>query len=101
MGVDLILLTGNPGMGVNNEAIEATLKLYREELGDRVILAAGKMHAAGVLTEAAEQIMTKEDVRRFREAGADVLLFRRREQCLALRWSMCVSWWDLPTAWVR
>lgn len=75
MGVDLILLTGNPGMGVSNEAIEATLKLYREELGDRVILAAGKMHAAGVLTEAAEQIMTKEDVRRFREAGADVLLF--------------------------
>ena len=75
MGVDLILLTGNPGMGVNNEAIEATLKLYREELGDRVILAAGKMHAAGVLTEAAEQIMTKEDVLRFREAGADVLLF--------------------------
>ena len=55
--------------------MEATLKLYREELGDRVILAAGKMHAAGVLTEAAEQIMTKEDVRRFREAGADVLLF--------------------------
>lgn len=75
MGVDLILLTGNPGMGVSNEAIEATLKLYREELGDRVILAAGKMHAAGVLAEAAEQIMTKEDVRRFREAGADVLLF--------------------------
>ena len=30
---------------------------------------------AGVLAEAAEQIMTKEDVRRFREAGADVLLF--------------------------
>ncbi len=75
MGVDLILLTGNPGMGVSNEAIEATLKLYREELGDRVILAAGKMHAAGVLAEAAEQIMTKEDVRRFREAGADMLLF--------------------------
>ena len=75
MGVDLILLTGNPGMGVSNEAIEATLKLYREELGDRVILAAGKMHAAGVLTEAAEQIMTKEEIRRFREAGADVLLF--------------------------
>lgn len=75
MGVDLILLTGNPGMGVSNEAIEATLKLYRENLGDRVILAAGKMHAAGVLSEAAEHIMTKEDIRRFRAAGADILLF--------------------------
>lgn len=75
MGVDLILLTGNPGMGVSNEAIEKTLKLYKDHLGDRVILAAGKMHASGVLEEAAEHIMTKEAVRRFREAGADILLF--------------------------
>lgn len=75
MGVDMILLTGNPGMGVDNEAIEETLRLYRKNLGDRVILAAGKMHAAGILTEAAQQIMTKEDCRRFREAGADILLF--------------------------
>lgn len=75
MGVDMILLTGNPGMGVSNEAIEETLKLYRENLGDQVILAAGKMHAAGVLTEAAEQIMTKDDIKRFRKAGADILLF--------------------------
>lgn len=75
MGVDMILLTGNPGMGVANEAIEETLKLYRENLGDKLILAAGKMHAAGVLNESAEQIITKEDVKRFRKAGADILLF--------------------------
>ena len=75
LGVDLILLTGNPGMGVSNEAIERTLKLYREKIGDRVVLAAGKMHAAGILEEAAENIMTKEDVKRFRGAGADILLF--------------------------
>lgn len=75
MGVDMILLTGNPGMGVSNEAIEETLRLYRKNLGDRIILAAGKMHAAGILTESAEQIMTQEDSRRFREAGADILLF--------------------------
>lgn len=75
MGVDMILLTGNPGMGVSNEAIEKTLQLYREKLGDKVILAAGKMHAAGILEEAAEQIITNEDVKRFRKAGADILLF--------------------------
>ena len=34
MGVSLILLTGNPGMGVSNEGIEKTLSLYREKLGD-------------------------------------------------------------------
>lgn len=75
MGVDMILLTGNPGMGVTNEAIEETLKLYREHLGDKVILAAGKMHAAGILEEAAENIMTKDDIKRFQKAGADILLF--------------------------
>lgn len=75
MGVDMILLTGNPGMGVSNEAIEKTLKTYKSSLGDQIVLAAGKMHAAGVLTESAEHIITKDDVKRFREAGADILLF--------------------------
>jgi len=74
MGVNMILLTGNPGMGVKNSAIVSTLRLYRKELGERLILAAGKMHAAGVLTEGAENIITKADVRDFVEAGADIIL---------------------------
>ena len=74
MGVDMILLTGNPGMGVKNDAIVRTLKLYKKELGDRLILAAGKMHAAGVASEGAENIITEEDVRAFAEAGAEIIL---------------------------
>ena len=74
MGVDLILLTGNPGMGVTNEAIEQTLRLYKKELGDRLVLAAGKMHAAGILTEGAEKIITKADIQAFAQAGADIIL---------------------------
>lgn len=74
MGVNFILLTGNPGMGVTNEAIVQTLQLYKRELGDRLVLAAGKMHAAGILTEGAEKIITKEDVKAFAEAGADIIL---------------------------
>ena len=74
MGVNMILLTGNPGMGVKNTAIVHTLQLYKKELGDRLILAAGKMHAAGVLTEGAENIITKDDVKAFAQAGADVIL---------------------------
>ena len=62
MGVDFILLTGNPGIGVTNEAIEQTLRLYKQRLGDRVILAAGKMHASGILTEGAEKIITQADI---------------------------------------
>ena len=74
MGVNFILLTGNPGMGVTNEAIEQTLRLYKRELGDRLVLAAGKMHAAGILTEGAEKIITKADIQAFAEAGADIIL---------------------------
>lgn len=74
IGVDMILLTGNPGMGVSNPAIIETLKRYREAVGDQIVLAAGKMHAAGILSEAAENIMTKEDVKSFVEAGADIIL---------------------------
>ena len=74
MGVNFILLTGNPGIGVTNTAITQTLELYRKELGDRLILAAGKMHASGILTEGAEKIITREDVKAFAEAGADIIL---------------------------
>lgn len=74
LGVDFILLTGNPGMGVSNPAIVRTLRQFKEAVGDRIVLAAGKMHAAGVLSEAAENIMTEQDVTQFVEAGAEILL---------------------------
>lgn len=74
MGVDFIVLTGNPGIGVTNKAITETLRLYKETFGDKVVLVAGKMHAAGILSEAGEKIITKEDVEAFAEAGADIIL---------------------------
>lgn len=74
MGVDFIVLTGNPGVGVMNQAIVRTLREYRERFGDQILLIAGKMHAAGILSESGENIITEEDVRAFAEAGADVIL---------------------------
>lgn len=74
MGVDLIVLTGNPGVGVDNDAITAALKEVKAAVGDQVILAAGKMHAAGILSEAGEHILTADDVDAFLNAGADILL---------------------------
>lgn len=74
MGVDMIVLTGNPGNGVSNEAITSSLKAISEKLGDKIVLAAGKMHASGVVGEGGEKIITKEDIRLFAEAGADVIL---------------------------
>ena len=74
MGVNFILLTGNPGVGVTNEAIVQTLRAYKKEVGDRIVLAAGKMHASGIMTEGAEKIITREDIAAFAEAGADIIL---------------------------
>ncbi len=74
MGIDFIVLTGNPGIGVTNAAIIDTLKVYRKELGNSVALIAGKMHAAGIISEGGENIITEDDVTAFAEAGADVIL---------------------------
>ncbi len=62
LGVDFVLLTGNPGVGVTNTAIIETLRKFKAAVGDSIVLAAGKMHAAGVLTEAAESILTEQDI---------------------------------------
>lgn len=74
MGVDLIVLTGNPGNGVSNQAIQQALQEISRAVGDRVILAAGKMHASGVAGEGGENIMAEQDALSFIDAGADVIL---------------------------
>lgn len=74
MGVNMIVLTGNPGNGVSNEAIVHSLQELSARVGDTVILAAGKMHAAGVLSEGGENILTKADIKAFIDAGAEVIL---------------------------
>lgn len=74
MGVDMVLLTGNPGNGVSNKAITDSLRAISAALKEKMILAAGKMHASGVIGEGGENIITKEDIREFREAGADIIL---------------------------
>ena len=74
MGVDLIVLTGNPGNGVRNDAIVQALREISAAVGDRVMLAAGKMHASGVAGEGGEKIMTPDDACAFMDAGADIIL---------------------------
>lgn len=74
MGVDMVLLTGNPGNGVANEAIVAALREMKAAAGDRLILAAGKMHGAGILSQSGASIMTLQDAQEFIDAGADIVL---------------------------
>lgn len=74
LGFDFIVLTGNPGTGVDNKAIESSLRDMKDALQDKMILMAGKMHAAGSKNEAGSQIITKAVIHDFIKAGADVIL---------------------------
>ena len=74
LGIDFVLLTGNPGTGVSNRTICESLKTMRETIGDSMMIMAGKMHAAGSKKEAGENILTKEVLKSFVDAGADVIL---------------------------
>lgn len=74
LGADLIVLTGNPGTGVSNQEITGIIRSINQELGAELIIAAGKMHAAGVLSESGAQIITEADVNQFIAAGCDLLL---------------------------
>lgn len=74
MGADFIVLTGNPGIGVNNKAITDTIRIIREQFVDEILVIAGKMHGSGILSECGEHIITKEDIEGFVRAGADIVL---------------------------
>ncbi len=74
MGVNIIVLTGNPGTGVSNRAIINSLQSISSAVGEKMVLVAGKMHAAGSLKEAGQNIITRADIKAFVEAGADVIL---------------------------
>lgn len=74
MGFNMIVLTGNPGTGVSNKEIISSLKVISSKFKDKIILTAGKMHAAGSLKESGENIITKEDIKKFVSSGADIIL---------------------------
>lgn len=73
-GIDMICITGNPGNHVSNEGICKAIKAIKDALKDDIIIISGKMHASGMLNESAENIITKQDVKAFMEAGADIIL---------------------------
>lgn len=68
-GADFIMVTGNPGTGVTLKGILKSLREIRAAVGDRAVLMAGKMHAAGTSETAADI----EHIEAFIEAGAQII----------------------------
>jgi hypothetical protein len=69
-GADFLVITGNPKTGVTGQGIAEAIRRIREDLGDALLLLAGKMHRAGV----DQPVVTEADVEAFLAAGADGVL---------------------------
>ncbi len=74
MGAKFLVLTANPGTGITNKAITSSLRAIHASVGEQAILMAGKMHAAGILAEGGERILTRSDIAEFRASGADIIV---------------------------
>jgi hypothetical protein len=74
LGVDAIVLTGNPGMGVTNASLARAVTATRAAVGDETMVMAGKMHAAGTAAEAGSDIVDAKAIASFVSAGADIVL---------------------------
>ena len=69
-GAAYIVVTGNPETGVTTQGIARSLAAMRAVVGERIVIFAGKMHAAG----AREAVVTADDIAAFAAAGADGLV---------------------------
>ncbi len=70
LGFDFICLTGNPATGVSNQAILETIRKLPNEVKEKIIIMAGKMHMSGVIDDNLDQLMLEHLIK----VGADVIL---------------------------
>lgn len=73
-GAQYILLTGNPKTGVTNQEIVHAIETISKDLGNQLVIMAGKMHSAGIGSETAKSMLNITDIDAFIKAGADVIL---------------------------
>jgi len=74
LGVDAIVLTGNPGMGVTNDSLARAVVATRAAAGPELVIIAGRMHAAGSASQAGSSIVDATALEAFVAAGADVVV---------------------------
>ncbi|MGX7349209.1 DUF7916 family protein [Dolosicoccus paucivorans] len=73
-GVQMVLLTGNPSTFVSNEAILEAIRAIKTAVGDKIVIASGKMHSSGMVNESSGDMVQIADVDGFIDAGADIVL---------------------------
>lgn len=73
-GVDFVVLTGNPKVGVTNDSIMNCVGEIKKVYGDKIIIIAGKMHAAGDINAIGKEIVSKKIISEFVNKGTDIVL---------------------------
>ncbi len=69
-GFNMITFTGNPSVGVSNQAIIEAVKTADQNFGDQIIITAGKMHMAGIN----EDYLAAKYIDSLISAGTDIIL---------------------------
>jgi hypothetical protein len=69
-GFNIITFTGNPSVGVSNQAIIEAVKIADQNFGDQIIITAGKMHMAGI----DEDYLAAKYIDSLISAGTDIIL---------------------------
>lgn len=69
-GFEMITFTGNPSVGVSNQAIIEAVKVADQKFGDQIIITAGKMHMAGI----DEDYLAAKYIDSLISAGTDIIL---------------------------
>jgi NTP pyrophosphatase (non-canonical NTP hydrolase) len=73
-GCDILIVTGNPATGVTKETIARATEQIKSELGDQILLVAGKMHSAGIHGESGRELVDADDIRNYCSAGCDAVV---------------------------
>lgn len=69
LGLDYIVITGNPNTMITEAGIMAAIQAAKAAAEDKLLIIAGKMHGAGTGTT-----VTVETVRQYCQAGADIIM---------------------------
>lgn len=69
-GFEIITFTGNPSVGVSNQAIIEAVKTADQQFGEQIIITAGKMHMAGI----DEDYLAAKYIDSLISAGTDIIL---------------------------
>ena len=69
LGLDFLVITGNPGTGVSMDGIIKAVQEIKETVGDDILIIAGKMHDAG-----SYDYVTEKQVKELKKSGCDIFM---------------------------